>query len=136
MAVGVDADIPGNAQRLLGNLARSKLRVLHQRPRRRRRVRLEQRRGNGQRARDVVEAARRVVGRQQRRDVDLEAEEIANRVRVLRPIEAMEDDGARGDKRLAAPVRRRRQRSKPGAALAPTPWASSIGISCFRRGVR
>ena len=64
-------------------------------PRRGGRVRLEQRRRDRQRSGDVVEAVRRVVGRQQRRRVDAQVEQIADRVRVLGAVQSMQDDGAR-----------------------------------------
>src|SRR2546430_5205468 len=39
---------------------------------------------------DIVEAVADVVGRQQLRDIDVEPQQIANRIGVLRPVETME----------------------------------------------
>ncbi len=57
-------------------------------------VALEQHRRNAERARDVVEAEARVVGRQQRGCVDLEREQIADRIRVLGAIHAVQGGAA------------------------------------------
>ena len=57
---------------------------------RRRHVGLDEGRGNTQRAGDVVEAVRRIVRRQELRGIDLEIEQVANHVRVLGAIEAVE----------------------------------------------
>ena len=67
-------------------------------------IALEQRRRRAQQIGDVVEAERRVVGRQQRRDVDVEREQVAHRVRVLAAIETP-------DERPAGIGRRRAGRS-------------------------
>ena len=56
---------------------------------RRRNVGLHQRRGNPQRARDIVEAVRGVVRRQKLRRIDLEIEQVADRVRVFGAIQAV-----------------------------------------------
>ena len=58
-----------------------------------RQVRLHQRRRHRQRARLVVEAMRRIVGRQELRGIHFEREEVANRIRVFRPVEAMKARG-------------------------------------------
>ena len=50
-----------------------------------------------QRTRDVVKAPGRIVRRQQRRDIDLEIQQVAHRIRVFGPVQTMEDDGARID---------------------------------------
>ena len=63
-------------------------------PGRRRRVGFEQRRRNGQRAGDVVKASRRIVRRQQRRDVDLQIQQVADRVGVFGPVQTMQHDRA------------------------------------------
>ena len=57
---------------------------------RRRQVALHQRRRDAEDAGDVVEAVARVVGRQQLADVDVERQQIAHRVAVLRPAQAVE----------------------------------------------
>ena len=62
---------------------------------RRRKVPLHQHRRHAQHVSDVVEAVRAVVGRQERRDVDVERQQIADRVAVLRAIEAMQHGPAR-----------------------------------------
>ena len=62
---------------------------------RRRQVPLHVRGGNRERIREVVEGSiRRLVARQQSRDVDVEAEQIANGVVVLGAIETMHGGGA------------------------------------------
>ena len=53
-------------------------------------IRLEQRGREAECARLVVEAAARVVGRQELRGVDVEREQIANRVPVLGAVQAMQ----------------------------------------------
>ncbi len=62
-------------------------------PRGRGRVGLEQRRGDRQRAGNVVEAVRGIVRRQQRGDVDPQVEQIADGVGVLRPVQPVQDHG-------------------------------------------
>ena len=57
---------------------------------RRREVLLEQRRRDAQHARDVVEAVALVVGRQQLGDVDVEIEQVADRVAVFGAVQAMD----------------------------------------------
>jgi hypothetical protein len=52
----------------------------------------EQRGRNGQRTGDIVETAGRIVSGQQRGHVDLEIEQIADRVGVFGPVEAMQYD--------------------------------------------
>ena len=59
------------------------------------RVSLDQRRRHAQRIGDVVETLARIVRRQQRRRVDVEMEQIANRVGVLRPVHPMQKMTAR-----------------------------------------
>ena len=61
---------------------------------RRRQIALEQDRRDAERVRDVVEAVRRVVGRQHRRRVDLEREQIADGVGVLDAIQAVNQSRA------------------------------------------
>jgi hypothetical protein len=56
-----------------------------------REIALLQRRRHAEHLSDVVESVGRVVRRQQRGDVDVEREEIANRVRVFRAVQTMED---------------------------------------------
>ena len=58
-------------------------------------IRLDQRGRQSERAGDVVKAVGGVVGRQQRRHVDVEIEDVANDVGVFRPIQAMQA-GRRG----------------------------------------
>ena len=48
-------------------------------------------RRDAEHVRDVVEAVRGVVGRQERRDVDFEVEQVAHRVRILGAVQAVED---------------------------------------------
>ena len=63
--------------------------------RRRRCVGFEQCRRNRQRAGDVVEASRGIVGRQVRGRIDFKIEQIANRVCVLGSIQTMQHDRPR-----------------------------------------
>ena len=63
--------------------------------RRRRQVALLQRRRDAEHVGDVVEAVRRIVRRQERRDVDVEREQVANRVGVLAAVQPMQDRRAR-----------------------------------------
>ena len=106
--------------------------------RRRRGVRLEQRRRDRQRAGDVVEAVARVVRRQQRRDVDLEVEQVANRVGVLGPIQPVQHHRARagraGGVRDRSPLRASRAapRTRPAAAAARRAAASRRRAACGR----
>ena len=72
---------------------------------RRRQIPLHQRRRQLQHARNVVEAVARVVGRKKRRDVDVEIEQVADRVLVFRAVQPVERLG---------PARIRIQ---PGAAI-------------------
>ena len=58
-------------------------------------VPLQQQRRHAQRVGDVVEAVARVVRRQQGRDIDVQSQQIADDVGVLRAVEAMEDGGPR-----------------------------------------
>ena len=105
----------GVARRQIGGLGR-RLPVADRHAgdaRRRRRVRLEQRRRDRQRPGDVVEAVGRIVGRQQRGGVDLQVEQIADGVGVLGAVQSMQDDRAR-----SRSVRRRRDRSPPRASRA------------------
>ncbi len=60
----------------------------------RREIALEQRRRQLQHAGDVVEAVARLVGRQQLGDLDVEVEQIANRVAILGAVQTMERLGA------------------------------------------
>jgi hypothetical protein len=53
-------------------------------------IRLHQRRRHRERAGDVVEAARGIVGRQELARIDLEREQVANRVGVLRAVQSMQ----------------------------------------------
>ena len=75
---------------------------------RRREIALEQCRRDDEQVADVVEAERGVVGRQQRCDVDVEIEQIANRVRVLGAIQAPQRRRGRDSRR---PSRRARSRA-------------------------
>ena len=72
--------------------------------RRGRRIGLEQRRRDRQRARRCCRSRARIVGRQKRRDVDLEVQQVANGVRVLGPVQAMQDDGAGIDARRGVAI--------------------------------
>ena len=60
-----------------------------------REVTFHQRRRHAQHVRDVIEAGTRIVGRQQRRCVDVERQQVANDVRVFRAIEPMQERTAR-----------------------------------------
>ena len=57
-------------------------------------VALQQRRRDFQHASDVVEAVTRIVGRQQAHNIDVQAQQIPDRVAILDPVEAVEDLGA------------------------------------------
>ena len=76
--------------------------------RRRRQVLLEQRRRHAQHVRDVVEAVAFVVGRQELGRVDLEAEQVADRVAVLGAVQA---DGSTSGRDSDASRSRRRATS-------------------------
>ena len=58
-------------------------------------VSLDERRRDAEHIGDVVEAGRGVVWRQQRADVDVEREQIANGVRLLGPVQTMQCRSAR-----------------------------------------
>ena len=60
-----------------------------------RRVSLDERRRDAEYVRNVVEAGSRVVGRQQGGGVDFERQQIADDVRILRPIQPVERRRAR-----------------------------------------
>ena len=62
----------------------------------RRRVALDQRRRNGQRVGDIVEAFARIVGGKKRRGVDIDREQVANGVGVFGAIQTMESRECRG----------------------------------------
>ena len=93
---------------------------------RRRHVALQQRRRDRQDVGHVVEPVRvRIVRGKQGRDVDVDSEQIANRVLILRPVETMERLGAarlwsggRGAIELGLEIRNERRR--PGA-VRPRP---------------
>ena len=95
-------------------------------------IALEQQRRRGERRRDVVEAEVAAVARQQIGDVDGDAQQIANRVRVLGAVQAMQDVAARvvllrgrgveaGDERRPElrQLRVRRASAIPAAASRP-----------------
>ena len=101
----------------------------------RRHVALEQRRRQRQHVGDVVEAVARIVGRQQRANVDLEREEIPHGVRVLGAVQPMDDrpSGIRvrravrverrldptGDRVIRRPIRPRQPDRRHRAAAQP-----------------
>jgi hypothetical protein len=58
--------------------------------RRRRRIPFDQRRRDTEHVGDVVESRRRVIGRQHRRDVDVQVEQVANDVGVLGAVQTMQ----------------------------------------------
>ena len=58
-------------------------------------VRLQQRGRAAERVGDVVEPVRRVVRRKQRGDIDVQTEQIADRVRILRAVQPVQDRTAR-----------------------------------------
>ena len=95
--------------------------------RRRRDVALEQRRRHAEDVGDVVEAAARVVCRKQRRGVDVERQQIANRVGVLDAVHAVErrapriraGGGRPIDRRLDGAGEARRAWRGPAAARPP-----------------
>ena len=64
-------------------------------PPRRRQVALHQHRRDAEHVADVVEAVARVVDRQQRRDVDVEVEQVADGVGVFGAVQPAEDRAAR-----------------------------------------
>ena len=70
----------------------------------RRQIALLQRRRDAQHVGDIVEAVRRIVGRQQRRDVDVEREHVADRVGVLGAVQAMEHRPAGIGRRRRRPI--------------------------------
>ena len=78
---------------------------------------IDERRRHRQRVRDVVEAVLGAVDGQQRRGIDLEREQIANRVRVLGAIHAMRRHvagrRARAPRHRASPRARRRTHRSP-----------------------
>ena len=108
-------DVGGVADRQRGDLGR------------RRRVALEQRRRHVQHLADVVEAVGRLVGRQQRRHVHVERQQIADRVGVLGAVQTM-------DRRMAG-KRRRRGRAIDGGLepRAPGRLASRRPAAACRR---
>ena len=90
----------------------------------RREVALEQRRRQLQHAGDVVEAVARLVGRQQLGDLDVEVEQVADRVAVLGAVQAVERLGAA----------RVRVGGGRGVELALEPAASASRASVAGRG--
>ena len=92
---------------------------------RRRDVAFDQRRRHGQDTGDVVETVGGVVGRQQRLDVDLEREQVADRVRVLAAIEPVQRwrTRVRGDCRRGVEIGFE-EASEPGQRLPVRPRLS------------
>ena len=100
-------------------------------------VALEQHRRHAEHVGVVVEAGARIVRRQQRRDVDVEREQIANRVGVLGAIQPMHQRAARDSASLRAArssdaFERRDQRPlrRPRPAAARRPAASCRRAPC------
>ena len=89
---------------------------------RRRQIALLQRRRDAEHVGDIVEAVGRIVGRQQRRDVDVEREQIANRVGVFGAVEAMEHRPAR-DSASPPPPDPARLRAKRISSWYGRPWS-------------
>ena len=86
-------------------------------------VAFHQRRREGLRVGDVVEALADGVGRQQRGDVDVERQQVLDRAGVLGAVEALE--AARARRRRAAPPRRRcGSRTPPPCRRARCPRAA------------
>ncbi len=99
----------------------------------RRQIALEQDRRHAERVGDVVEAVRRIVGRQHRRGVDVEREQIANRVGVFHAIQPMNQSAPRI--RLRQPRRDPARSSGTTRARAPSPdpdAARPAAASCRR----
>ena len=99
-------------------------------------VALNQRRRHGERLGDVVEALARAVGRQQRVHVDVEREQIADRVGVLgavQPMQRRRDEARRWDRRLcrAAPRAPRRSRRAPRVPAARAPLGGIMPVLIF-----
>ncbi len=97
----------------------------------RRQIAFEQRRRRAEHVGDVVEAVARIVGGQQRRRIDVQRQQIADRVRVLRPVEAMDQRSAgirlaRARRDPASSRAIRRGRRTPPAPVAAAP----AGASC------
>ena len=86
---------------------------------RRREVGLQQRRRRSLRVGHVVETERRLVGGQQRRDVHVETEQVADGVGVLGPVQAMERGpagiGTGAGRGVERPLERRGQGVEDGA---------------------
>ena len=74
----------------------------------RRQVALLQRRRHAEHVRDIVEAVRRIVGRQHRRDVHVDRQHVADRVGVLRAVQAVQHRtagiGVRGRRPIELPL--------------------------------
>ena len=74
-------------------------------------VAFEQRGRERQRARDVVEAARGIVGRQELAGIDFDVQQIANGVRVFGAVQAVQAGGGQICRGVLDPVRFRAKRS-------------------------
>ena len=126
--------------RHLEHLLRRRAHVAHREPAdlaRGGEVGLHQRRRHRQRAGDVVEAARRVVGGQERAGVHLERQQIANRVGVFGAVQAVQARrrqvrGRRRD-RARLPSSSRATSAPPDPAGAHWSAASAPPAPCARR---
>ena len=103
----------------------------------RRQVALEQHRRDAQHVGVVVEPAARIVGRQHRRDVDVEREQIAHGVRVLGAIQAMGQRTAgiriaRARRRSSVARARRRAPSRGRRQAAAAPAGGIMPARTFR----
>ena len=77
-------------------------------------IRLHQRRGRGESIGHVVEAMAQIVGGQQLRRIDLQAQQIANRIGVFRAIQTMQRRSARVRVQSRVAVQRILQRGRKG----------------------
>ena len=84
-------------------------------------IAFEQHRRDAEHVGVVVEAGARIVGRQQRRDVDLERQQIANRVGVLGAVQPVRQRPAR--------IRRRRARRDRASSRATRPAPCALAAS-------
>ena len=116
--------------------ARGDVEVAHRQPAdvpRRRQVTLHQRRRDRQDVRDVVEPAALIVGRQQRGRVDVQGQQIADRVGVLGPVQTM-DGGPPGTWPLGRrPIQRGFKVSRPGRRVGLVPAAACRAAASSRR---
>ena len=90
-------------------------------------VALEERRRHAERIRDVIEAVGRVVRRQERRDIDIERQQIANGVGVLRAVEPMQERTSGMRVRVGLAVERRFQERRQRVQRCAVGLTSALG---------